>query len=165
MIRKAELNDLPAIMEITHSVVVMMQSIGNEQWDENYPQAKDFIQDIQRRDLYCYERKGKLAAFVCVNKIEPIEYYELSWSLKEQGMIIHRMAVDPQYQRKGLSIELLEFAECLAKANDIRYLKTDTNLRNEKMRSLFNKKGYRFVGEIHFSGKSDPYYCYEKVLV
>jgi GNAT superfamily N-acetyltransferase len=164
MIRKAVLEDVEEVMNIIRAIIVEMHSYNNYQWDENYPQAKDFISDIIQGDLYVLLRDSKLVASVCVNKVEPEEYRGLNWSLQEEAMVIHRMSVDPMYRGRGIGKELLKFAEDLAQAKCCRYLKADTNSINDKMRALFLKCGYNFIGEIIFSGKEEPFNCYDKVL-
>ena len=162
--RKAVIGDLKEIMEIIKETIAEMHSYNNYQWDENYPQEKDFMNDIQKGDLFVAEKNGRLVGFVCINKIEPVEYNDLNWSLKEDVMVIHRMAVNPAYRRNGIGTMLMNFAEDLALRNNIKYLKTDTNSLNTKMNSLFKKCGYNFVSEMSFLGKETPFYCYEKTL-
>ncbi|SPF54158.1 Acetyltransferase, GNAT family [Candidatus Desulfosporosinus infrequens] len=164
MIRKAVSADIKEIMDIIRVTIIEMHSNYNQQWDETYPQEKDFIRDISCGDLYVLERDGKLIAFVCVNTVEPSEYKGLCWSQSKEAMVIHRMSVDPEYRRKGVAKELMIFAEDLAKIKSNRYLKTDTYSTNDKMNALFIKCGYNFIGEIRLIGKEKPYYCYDKVL-
>lgn len=163
--RKAILNDIQDIMAIIKMTVTEMHSHHNYQWDEVYPQEKDFIVDIRDENLYVSERDGKLVGFICVNKIEPVEYCGLDWSSRKDALVIHRMAVDPACRRKGVGRELMTFAEELALKSNFAYLKTDTNSINEKMKALFLKCGYNFIGEISFLGKETPFYCYDKRLV
>lgn len=163
--RKAIVQDIIGIMDIIRMVVHEMHSYHNFQWDEFYPQKKDFLADISAGDLYVSERDGKLVGFVCVNKIEPVEYCGLDWSSRKDFMVIHRMAVDPAYRRNGVGRELMTFAEELALKSNIAYLKTDTNSINKKMKALFLKCGYNFIGEICFLGKETPFYCYDKRLI
>lgn len=165
MIRKASMSDIENIMKIIKKTIEEMSTYNNTQWDENYPRKEDFINDIQKENLFVLERKENLAGFVCINKIEPAEYGGLNWTLNESTMIIHRMAVDLNYRRMGIGTELLKFAEEFALKNNIRYLKTDTYSVNIKMNSLFKKCGYKFIGEINFLGKEKLFYCYEKILV
>ncbi|WP_348982828.1 GNAT family N-acetyltransferase [Desulfosporosinus sp. Sb-LF] len=163
--RKAQFEDINEIMDIIRLTIFEMHSYNNYQWDENYPQEKDFITDINEGNLYVLERDGRVVAFICVNQIEPEEYSELDWSSKEVGMVIHRMSVHPEYRRTGVGSKLMKFAEVLAKNNKINYLKIDTNSINEKMKALFIKCGYNFIGEMQFLGKEEPFYCYDKILV
>lgn len=164
MMRKAVIEDIKNVMEIIKETIVEMHSYGNYQWDENYPQEKDFLDDIQKGDLFVIEREGKLVGFVCINKVEPVEYNGLNWSLNDDAMVVHRMAVNPAYRKNGIGTELMKFADELALKNNISYLKTDTYSLNSKMNRLFEKCGYKLVGEMSFLGKEKPFYCYEKVL-
>ena len=165
IMRKASLEDLKDIMSIIRKTIREMHSYHNDQWDESYPQEKDFMKDIQEGDLYVLERNERPVAFICVNKIEPAEYNGLHWSSKKDVMVIHRMAVNPEYRRQGIGSELMNFAEELALKQDIGYLKTDTNSINEKMKALFIKCGYGYIGEMSFLGKETPFYCYDKQIV
>lgn len=164
MLRKAISADLKDIMKIIKDTIVDMHSYDNTQWDENYPQDKDFLEDIQKGDLYVSERNGVLLGFVCINKIEPAEYKDLAWSIQQAAMIVHRMAVAPAYRRNGIGTELMNFVDEYALKNNIHYLKTDTYSINTKMNALFMKFNYKLVGEMSFLGKEKPFYCYEKVL-
>ena len=164
MIRKAAFEDIEGIMEIIKATVAEMREYNNTQWDENYPSSKDFINDIKKEDLYVAERNGEMVGFVCINKIEPVEYTGLNWALQEPCMVVHRMAVNKSFRRIGIGSELMDFADNFAKANNIRYLKTDTYSINTKMNALFEKCGYTFVGEMSFLGKEKPFNCYEKIL-
>lgn len=164
MMRKAILEDTKYIMEIIRETIAEMHSYNNHQWDDSYPQEKDFINDINNDSLFVEERDGKLVGFICINKIEPDEYSGLNWTLNEEAMVIHRMAVDINKRRMGIGKELMNFADELCLKNSIRYLKTDTYSINSKMNALFVKCGYKFVGEISFLGKEKPFYCYERIL-
>lgn len=164
MIRKAVLGDLDNIMEIIKKTVEEMNSYNNYQWDENYPQSKDFANDIEKGDLYVKDINGQVAGFICVNYVEPEEYNGLNWSSDEVCMVIHRMAVNFNCRNKGIGTSLMKFAEELAIDNGVRYLKTDTYSLNKKMNTLFKKLDFKLIGEMIFLGKEKPFYSYDKVL-
>lgn len=164
MIRKALKEDIKKIMEIIRVTTEEMKNYNNTQWDENYPQAEHFFNDIESGDLYVDEIDENIRGFVCINYIEPIEYKEIEWNLKEKAMIVHRMAVNPKFRNQGVGFALLDFSEKLALQNNIKYLKTDTYSINDKMNSLFKKFGFILAGEMKFLGKEKPFYCYDKIL-
>ncbi|MEW9096972.1 MAG: GNAT family N-acetyltransferase [Clostridiaceae bacterium] len=164
MIRKAANEDLKAIMKIIKETIVEMHSYNNYQWDENYPQEKDFEDDIKKGDLYVIEKEGELVGFACINKEEPIEYNGLNWSLNEDVFVVHRMAVSSSHRQMGIGTELINFADELALKNNIKYLKTDTYSLNTKMNAFFKRSGYDLIGEMSFLGKEKPFYCYERIL-
>lgn len=164
MIRKANINDLDSIMGIIKSTVEEMKDYNNTQWDENYPSDKDFVSDIEKQDLYVEEVDGKIAGFICINYDEPKEYIDLNWSSNEKAMVVHRMAVNPHFRKMGIASKLVDFAEELAKENNVLYLKSDTYSINSKMNSLLIKCGFIKIGEMSFLGKEKSFYCYDKIL-
>lgn len=164
MMRKATKTDVVEIMKIIAATVEEMKSYNNTQWDENYPQAENFSKDIDAGDLYVDELGGEIRGFVCVNYIEPSEYDDIKWQSSEKAMIVHRMAVNPNFRNQGVGLSLLKFSENLALENGVKYLKTDTYSINDKMNSLFRKFGFKLAGEMEFLGKEKPFYCYDKII-
>ena len=164
MIRKASLNDVDSIMDIIKSTVEEMKTYNNTQWDESYPQAKDFIKDIESEELYVEAEGKEIKGFICINYIEPKEYDDLNWVSNSKAMVIHRMAVNPKFRQQGIATKLIKLAEQLALDNNVVYLKTDTYSITTKMNSLFKKCGFNLVGEMSFLGKEKPFFCYDKLL-
>jgi GNAT superfamily N-acetyltransferase len=162
--RKAEPCDLDRIMQIIKGTIEEMNAGGNDQWDDNYPQSKDFARDIENGDLFVEETDGKVEGFICINYEEPEEYNGLNWSSDEKAMVIHRMSVSIDSRKQGIATRLIRYAEELAAAKGITYLKTDTYSFNTKMNGLLAKIGYKRIGEMSFHGKENPFYCYEKFL-
>lgn len=164
MIRKANMNDLGKIMKIIKATVEEMKDYNNTQWDENYPSDKDFVSDIKKQDLYVDEIDGDVAGFICLNYEEPEEYVDLNWSSNKKAMVIHRMAVNPSFRKKGIASKLVDFAEKLAEENSVSYLKSDTYSINSKMNAFLTKCGFIKIGEMSFLGKEKSFYCYDKIL-
>lgn len=164
MIRKANMNDLEKIMKIIKSTVEEMKDYNNTQWDDNYPSDEDFVSDIKKQDLYVEEMDGEVAGFICLNYEEPKEYADLNWSSDKKAMVIHRMAVNPSFRKKGIASKLVDFAEKLAEKNSVSYLKSDTYSVNSKMNALLTKCGFIKIGEMSFLGKEKSFYCYDKIL-
>lgn len=164
MIRKATEIDIQKIMEIISVTIKEMKTYNNTQWDESYPQAINFSKDIDAGDLYVDELNDEIRGFVCINCIEPAEYDHIDWQSLEKAMIVHRMAVNPNFRNQGVGLSLLKFSEELALENGVSYLKTDTYSINDKMNFLFKKFGFQLAGEMEFLGKEKPFYCYDKVI-
>ncbi len=164
MIRKATFEDITSIMKIVQETIIEMGNYNNTQWDENYPKESNFIEDINKGELYVIDENGELGGFACINKVEPEEYKDLAWKQDGTALVIHRMAVNPEFRRKGIGSRLINLADKLAQEQNIKILKTDTYSLNTKMQGLFKKCGYTFVGKINFLGKEKQFYCYEKTV-
>lgn len=164
MFRRALGVDLPGVMQIIQSIVAEMKYTPHPQWDEKYPTAKDFEQDIKREELYVLMEGKVIKGFVCLNQIEADAYQTLRWSSSESCLVIHRLGVHPDYRNQGVATELLEAVEKIALQRQIKYLKTDTYSVNYKMQAIFTKCNYHKVGELYFEAKPEVFYAYEKQL-
>ncbi len=164
-IRHATATDIPAIMHIVRTTVASMHENGNNQWDHTYPTPCDFLQDITSGTLYIDETEtGTMRGFVCIDTREPEEYAPLLWQAHPPSLILHRMAISPDFRRRGIGKSLLAFAETKASATHARSIKTDTHTTNPAMNALLQTCGYRTVGLIRFKGKDKPFICYEKIV-
>lgn len=165
MIRKAVLEDLNQILDIVKKVVVIMQNGGNDQWNDSYPGYDDFHADILAGDLFVYsEGDGTIKAVICLNRDEPEEYRGIPWKYNRSALIIHRMAVAPEFHGNGLAKELITFAEKRALELDLGYIRSDTSSRNSGMNTLFKKFEFDFRGTLRFPGCKYDFNCYEKFL-
>lgn len=165
MIRKAELEDLDQILVIIKKVVVIMQRVGNDQWSENYPTYNDFHSDIIAGELFVdVNDDGVLTSVICLNSVEPEEYGSINWSSDRKPLVIHRMAVVPEFHGNGLARKLFQFAEKRAAELKLNYIKSDTCSINGGMNALFHKLEYKFSGTMNFLGCKNDFYCYEKLL-
>lgn len=165
MIRHAELCDLESISTIVKAVCQEMRITGNDQWGKDYPQAIDFMIDIEKKELYVSEIDNRITGFICINYHEPEEYQNVKWAVNEKPMVIHRMAIHTECRNQGIGTMLMEFAEELAKSRGVSNLRSDTYSLNPKMNALFRKLNYQFAGQIHFVRRANPFNCYEKMLI
>ena len=60
---------------------------------------------------------------------------------------INELYVEPEYRRKGVASEIMNFIENWAKENGIKYIATVTGKTNETAMGLYKKIGYE-LGEI-----------------
>ncbi|WP_343210487.1 GNAT family N-acetyltransferase [Anaerolentibacter hominis] len=162
MIRRAEMNDLPAIMKLIEETVTIMEKEGNTQWGPAYPLESDFREDILSGSLWVYETAEILAGVVCINQAASQKYDRISWKLPAPALIIHRMAVSPAVRRCGIGTALLNFAERQAAASGIATLRTDTFCKNPGMNSLFQRTGFSLAGSLYSELKQGEFYYYEK---
>jgi GNAT superfamily N-acetyltransferase len=165
-IRKAEFDDVAAVMELVHRVVPLMQEKGNLQWDEHYPNAAVFEKDVAAEQLWVAEIDGQVAGVAAITTDQEPEYADASWDINETAIVVHRVAVDPAFRGKGIAAGLMLQAEAVARERGIAVLRVDTNTKNEATQRLFPKLGYGFAGEISLGRRVGlRFLCYEKRLV
>ncbi|WP_040214723.1 GNAT family N-acetyltransferase [Clostridium polynesiense] len=164
MIRKAIKEDIERIMIIVNAAVLKMNQQGNDQWGEDYPKEEDYLKDIEEDNLYVYCEDEEIQGVVCVNEDEAEEYGDIPWRRQGRALIIHRIAVNPESQGRGIAYKLLSFADDLAMDKGINYIKTDTYSLNKIAQNIFTRSGYIFRGIIHFQRRPEDFYRYDKEL-
>lgn len=164
-IRLATNGDVPGLMDLVQRVVPLMRAAGNLQWGNDYPNAKVFANDIERRELWVAEVDGSLAGVIATATEQMPEYAQVGWNLEEPAIVIHRLAVDPAFRGLGIAQALMDKAEEIARTQNIFVLRVDTNVENQATQRMFPKLGFRLDGEITLEFRpGQRFLCYEKRL-
>ena len=165
LVRKATIDEVPAVMDLVRHVVPMMQATGNRQWDNSYPNPKVFERDVELDQLWIAEDAGQIAGVAAITTDQSPEYVNVGWDVSEEAIVVHRLAVDPAFQGKGVAATLMVQAELVARERGITILRVDTNSENQATQKLFPKLGYVLAGETGFGFRpGQRFFCYEKRL-
>ena len=163
LIRLATLTDIPQIMQLVAEVVPAMIASGNLQWDEHYPNAGVFANDIALNQLWVAEIDSQIAGITAITTDQSPEYAEVGWDITEEAIVTHRLAVSSRFRGMGIAAALLQQAEQVAINHRINILRIDTNSNNKATQKLFPKLGYKYAGEIGLEFRPGlRFYCYEK---
>lgn len=165
MIRLATNKDLESIMKIIKDIQKEMKIEGNPQWneDDDYPNQDKFASDIKKQALYVYEDTGIIKGLIAIT-VDNNEYEGLLATSKHPSYILHRLAIKKEYRNSKIASELIEFASALAKKNNIKILKGDTEAKNKKMKKLFEKLEFVKKGEFEYDDYPGHYIYYEKEI-
>tara|TARA_B100001059_G_scaffold106690_1_gene106351 strand:- start:1296 stop:1796 length:501 start_codon:yes stop_codon:yes gene_type:complete len=166
MIRKAIKDDLHRIIEITKACAVFMISNNIFQWNEHYPNIETFENDALNENLYVLEINKKLIGCLVISHEMDEFYKKVKWQTPNYNNIyLHRLAVDPSYQKKGYAKQLMNFSFEYAKVNNIKSIRLDTFSGNPFNNIFYSNLGFKKLGKIYFRKQSDkPFYCFEKVM-
>lgn len=164
-IRKATDADLSAMMRLLRVCAKDMQTSGIDQWDETFP-PEDFVRnDIATGTARVAELDGRICGIFTMDQRQAPEYAGVNW--KQPGTqiaVIHRLAVSPEYHRKGIASQIMDFAEHEAAAAGYDVIRLDTYSHNNRAVQLYLQRGYRQAGEVRFRNKPAPFFCFEKRL-
>src|ERR1700756_3637353 len=164
-IRLAVTDDIPQIMKLIAGAVPLMRASGNFQWDDTYPNAEVFGDDIATGQLWVAEIDGQIAGVTAITTEQYEEYALVGMDITQTAIVTHRLAVNVNFRGLGIAEALLKQAEVVAKQRGITILRIDTNSNNKATRRLFPKMGYEFMGEMPLKFRPNMrFYCYEKVL-
>jgi GNAT superfamily N-acetyltransferase len=164
-LRLATADDIPALLDLLSRIIPIMRDSGNFQWDEHYPNATVFEQDIARQQLWLALIDGAIAGVAALTEDQEPEYAQVGFDLNERAIVTHRLAVDPAFRGQGVAVALLNQAEQLAHERGIHFLRVDTNSENQSTQRLFPKLGYRYAGTISLSFRPGLHFlAYEKLV-
>ena len=165
-IELAEITDLDRIMEITKACAIDLISKNIFQWNENYPSKEAFKKDIEKNTLYVFKNKFQITGCISICEDKDEEYEDVEWITKDfKNLYLHRLAVHPEYQKKGIGRSLMDFAEEYAKLNGFKSVRLDTFSQNQRNNKFYKSRQYVQLGDVFFPMQSKlPFHCYEKII-
>lgn len=164
-VRPAEKGDLDEIWALVERAVADMNRRGNPQWRPGYPARSHYAGALAEGGLYAAEdESGHILGCAVFNTQEEPAYAAIPWSVPGPAMVIHKLAVDPAVQRRGVASALFACCEDLARQQGIASLRIDTYSLNDRMQALIRRQGFTPTGAVHFPINPLPYPCFEKVL-
>lgn len=165
VIESAVAADVARVVQIVELCKGQMKSSGIDQWDEVYPTAADVVEDFEGSSLFVARLRGECVGAVCLNDCQAAEYAGMNWrDSAGRAMVIHRLCVDPAYQRGGVAAALMDFAEAFAARSGYSSIRLDTYVGNPKALALYDRRGYHRTGQVRFPRRRFAFDCFEKAV-
>lgn len=163
---KANSSDTEEILDLVQEIIRDMNAHGIDQWNEIYPPPRIFVSDVKSGSLFAVKSDDKIVGIIVLTGEPDEEYEQIEWKDKHgKALIIHRIAVHPKWQRKGIGEKLMDYAEDFAKKNGYSSIRVDTHSGNPRSLRLFEKRKYeRKPGEIFFPECEGPFFCFELII-
>lgn len=140
-------DDIEVIIDLIHEAIKEMERHGIYQWDELYPTAEDFAEDIEKGNLYVTEEAGKLVAIYVINNESDDEYITADWHCSDEtACILHRFCVSPKFQGRGIGRQLLLEIESQVRKMGYESIRLDTFTENPYAQRLYRHNGYEARG-------------------
>lgn len=103
-----------------------MERNGIFQWDEIYPDRSIISSDIKKGEMYAVWNNGTLVAAYTINKDADKEYEKGKWSFPFSScFVVHRLCVNPLFQRKGIGTAVMNHLETWAEKNGAQSIRLD----------------------------------------
>ena len=165
-IELAEITDLDRIMEITKACSIDLITKKIFQWNEKYPSKEAFKKDIEKNTLYVCKNKLRITGCISICADKDEEYENVEWITEDfKNLYLHRLAVHPKYQKKGIGRFIMDFAEEYAKLNGFKSIRLDTFSQNKRNNKFYKSRQYVQLGDVFFPMQSElPFHCYEKII-
>lgn len=160
-------DELDSILALTRACGLHLRTQGIDQWDENYPDIDSLKRDIEAKTLFVYREGSTPLGIVVLNEMQDEEYAQIKWSTSAdaKNLVVHRLAVHPMAQGRGIARQLMDFAEDYARKMDYDAIRLDTYSQNPRNQAFYRNRAYTELGQVFLKYKKDhPYFCYELLL-
>ena len=164
-IRKADILDMDLILAIIDACRDELNHSGIAQWTEEYPDTELIISDILSNEAYVLEFYSTVVAYMVLNDKQDEEYKLINWKINSDNvLVVHRLAVNPKFQGRGFGKYLMNYAEGLSLEKSKDSIRLDVYSANKYTISFYEKRDYKFCGEVFFKYRNEAFLCYEKIF-
>jgi ribosomal protein S18 acetylase RimI-like enzyme len=165
-IELATLNELDRVKEIAEACAKNMIENNIFQWNDKYPSREIFKEDIKNKSLYVSKIDQEVVGCIMLSSFKDYVYKSVNWiTPDEYNLYIHRLAVHPIFQKKGIARKMMDFAEDFAKSNNYISVRLDTFSQNPRNNKFYKSRGYNKLDDVYFPRQSEfPFHCYEKLV-
>lgn len=153
MIEKAAARDAAEVGRLYDSLNDhLMATVNYPGWKKGlYPVREDAVDAIREGTLFVLREGGKIAGTVILSHREEKGYAQAPWGVElepEQVLVVHTLAVHPQFLSRGVGRRLIEFAIAHAKAQRMRAVRLDVNERNVPAIRLYESLGFAYIDTV-----------------
>ena len=166
-IELARKNDLDRVKEIAEACAKNMIENNIFQWNDKYPSREIFKEDIKNKSLYVSKINQEVVGCIMFSSFKDDVYKTVNWITQDEySLYIHRLAVHPIFQKRGIARKMMDFAEEFAKSNNYISIRLDTFSQNPRNNKFYKSRGYNKLDDVYFPKQSEfPFHCYEKLVV
>ena len=166
-IELATQNELDRVKEIAEACAKNMIENNIFQWNDKYPSREIFKEDIKNKSLYVSKINQEVVGCIMFSSFKDDVYKTVNWITQDEcNLYIHRLAVHPIFQKRGIARKMMDFAEDFAKSNNYISIRLDTFSQNPRNNKFYKSRGYNKLDDVCFPKQSEfPFHCYEKLIV
>ncbi|AGR63548.1 GNAT family N-acetyltransferase [Limosilactobacillus reuteri] len=159
-LRRAQLQDLPAIMKIIDDAKELLKKNGSPQWQNGYPNQETLTQDIAMQTNWVLINDNKVAATATLQLTPEPTYRNITqgqWQQPDEPYAtIHRVAISSNYRGQGLSKLLFSNLLTVGQMQGIKNFRVDTHRSNKAMQHIAENFNFKKRGIIKVNDQNDP---------
>ena len=159
-LRRAQLQDLPAIMKIIDDAKELLKKNGSPQWQNGYPNQETLTQDIAMQTNWVLINDNKVAATATLQLTPEPTYRNITqgqWQQPDEPYAtIHRVAISSDYRGQGLSKLLFSNLLTVGQMQGIKNFRVDTHRSNKAMQHIAENFNFKKRGIIKVNDQNDP---------
>ena len=159
-LRRAQLQDLTAIMKIIDDAKELLKKNGSPQWQNGYPDQETFTQDIVMQTNWILINDNKVVATATLQLTPEPTYRNITqgqWQQPDEPYAtIHRVAISSNYRGQGLSKLLFSNLLTVGQMQGIKNFWVDTHRSNKAMQHIAENFNFKKRGIIKVNDQNDP---------
>ncbi|MGI1803808.1 GNAT family N-acetyltransferase [Limosilactobacillus reuteri] len=159
-LRRAQLQDLAAIMKIIDDAKELLKKNGSPQWQNGYPNQENFTQDIAMQTNWILINDNKVVATAALQLTPEPTYRNITqgqWQQPDEPYAtIHRVAISSNYRGQGLSKLLFSNLLTVGQMQGIKNFRVDTHRSNKAMQHIAENFNFKKRGIIKVNDQNDP---------
>lgn len=166
---------LDGVQRLYSAVTTALENSGNPAgWFKDvYPIREDATAALAQNTLFVALLDWQVAGTTVLNQRPEPGYVaaQVDWQMSaadDEILVIHTLAVHPDFQNCGVGRQLVEFAESHARQKKLKAIRFDTYVQNTPAQQLYERLGYSYRGtyDIGYAEKYglELFKLYEKVL-
>ncbi len=175
-LRRAQAQDLAAIMKIIDDAKNLLKKNGSPQWQNGYPNRETFAQDIATQTNWVLINGNKVAATATLQLTPEPTYRNITqgqwqqpdepyatihrvgqWQQPDEPYAtIHRVAISSNYRGQGLSKLLFSNLLTVGQMQGIKNFRIDTHRNNKAMQHIVENFNFKRRGIIKVNDQNDP---------
>ena len=122
LLRTARPDDLPRIKQIIRQAKTLLKVRRVDQWQDGYPNEEILQDDIARGKGYILQTQGEVHGYFALSFEDEIPYRRIeqgAWLSDGAYCVLHRFALTEKLRGTGAALQVLEFWEQAALAQNI----------------------------------------------
>ena len=159
-LRRAQLQDLTAIMKIIDDAKELLKKNGSPQWQNGYPDQETFTQDIVMQTNWILINDNKVVATATLQLTLEPTYRNITqgqWQQPDEPYAtIHRVAISSNYRGQGLSKLLFSNLLTVGQMQGIKNFRVDTHRSNKAMQHIAENFNFKKRGIIKVNDQNNP---------
>ncbi len=146
----ADVEELAALYDALNDHLTA--TVNHPGWRKGfYPVRENAQRAAEEGTLFVYMADGKIAGSVILSHEPEEAYHTVTWLTDadyQDILVIHTLAIHPDYLKRGIGHELLKFTLSYAKEQGQRTIRLDVYENNRPAIALYEKCGFRYVDRV-----------------
>ena len=130
-----------------------------------HPTVEGIKAYIVEGSMYLYKEEKVIVGAMAVTMYQGEDYHAIEWSQQvsdDKVAVLHILAINPDYQKKGIGSEMVRKAINLAKEKGMQAIRLDALASNTPAHKMYERLGFEYRGKQHLyaenTGWTDFYF-------